>query len=120
MFFLGITGSLLPYMLLTGVILVFTLETNKDILAGSAKLPVGKTIKLDIQHNVKESLTDCYFVSFKETTKESQQISNSTNPANTNISRIINKKIICLFIYLQHYSEYNALYFGLSPPTTIA
>ena len=123
MFFLGITSSLIPYMLLTGVILIFTFETNKEILAESAKLPVSKSIKLETQHNVNERLTDCYLFTFKETQKESQQISNSTNTANTantNIRRLINKRSTCQFIYLQHSSEYNALYFGLSPPTSIA
>ena len=120
MFFLGITGSLLPYILLTGVILVFTLETNKDILAESVKLPSGKTIELEAQHHVNEELANCYLFSFKGNKKDSKQISDPEDPEDTKISRFLYKKSIAYqSAYFKLTLKYNAPYFGLSPPVSI-
>lgn len=118
MFFLGLTGSLLPYLLLLGVVLTFTLATSQEALANMENKPDEKNISLPAAPETTTTLSNCYQFHWNDF-QENQKISNQDAfPADTAI------KIPYLhptfsggnFVGTFHSKKHIARFFGLSPP----
>ena len=119
MFLVGIAGPFIPYFLLMGFLLVFTLETSRDFLPKAEEGPAGSKIHLLTEEKGFSGTAGCYHFN----THDSQKI--GKKQLHKNFSLLKRYFQIPLQesqeIILQKHdnflsSECNTCYFGLPPP----
>ncbi|WP_163713155.1 hypothetical protein [Mangrovibacterium lignilyticum] len=122
MFFVGLAGSMIPYILLMGVMLVFTLGANTEVLKklSASKEPV-KTIVLETATSTSTDNTSIsfHYSEYKFPDKLAEELNSEASIADQiELPDKIEIRGNELYPPLRpHYhSNYCTRYFGLSPP----
>ena len=121
MFFIGLAGSFMPYLLFLGALFVLTL--------GASMKPATETLALQektIEHQAPEtqeiqSKSDCYFYASIENAVDQQSVVVSPSTENTGIS-VYHPRGRTFYHHVPdsyHFQTYHT-FFGLSPPTLIS
>ncbi len=118
MFFLGLAGPMMPYMLFLGVMLAFTFGTSKTTLAKTETETAAKIISISPESSSSNELTAVYHTWFQKDRQDQQKTDELKSPPPAHsftpynfITQKIDSNPIDLYSH-----EYNDGYFGLSPP----
>jgi hypothetical protein len=121
MFFIGLAGSLMPYLLLLGVLFVLTLgigaEHEPELVADAEK-----TIEYQNPENSEGNLLKgSYFYHSDENRRTCQSQSAFTFPKKFEFKAFnIRSKITSCFVDQQYSFEVYHTFFGLSPPVLVS
>ena len=121
MFFLGIAGPLIPYFILSGILLAFTLETSKDFMPLDQEASGCLTTRiLQNEPTSVQKYESSYFCFEDYYHKGHKQSKKYGAPGIDNLYFLFAErceKEICNYIF--HYSPVLiCCYFGLSPPSS--
>ncbi|WP_423127109.1 hypothetical protein [Gaoshiqia sp. Z1-71] len=117
MFFLGFAGPIVPYLLLTGIMLVLTLGTSKEALAKVTPDPEEKQILFNTEQINHTNHFSCYQISFQDDEPDQSVVLGSALSLET--THLILPHTINDFqhaVGIPYFKEYSSVYFGLSPP----
>ncbi len=122
MFFLGLAGSFMPYLLLMGALFVLSLGVN--IRGGQTVEPIAeKTISYeDSDQEIDEAVSTCYFFQDqKVNTQDNQDYHFASFIETKDFMRFITREKTRLRPEINHYSftTYHT-FFGLSPPALVS
>jgi hypothetical protein len=115
MFFLGIAGPLMPYFMMLGVLIAFTLGVSKEGLRNPEKEPMDQHIRLQVQETKIASLTGCCHFYTKTDQSHQKKTDNNIFPLLPVQGIQKERKIICRNDSFLP-ADYTGNYFGLSPP----
>lgn len=118
MFFLGLAGPFMPYLLMTGILIVFALEVSVKKMCPPAKDPAGHSVSLLSGETGTMILADyCYFYSQVDESpqKDSNENGFLLHPYFPPPGMENETKISSINDFLNATDHHNC-YFGLSPP----
>jgi hypothetical protein len=118
MFFLGIAGPLIPYFLMTGILIAFTLEVSMEKLRKPEKESPDHHFYLTTKETETTSPEYCYHFCTQLDQTHQQDLAKNINHLQAHLpppGLKNGRKIICLndSLPVDHYIN---RYFGLSPP----
>lgn len=121
MFFLGIAGPLMPYFLMMGILIVFTLEVRMEKLCKPEKGHIDHHIRILARETEPASLPGCYPFHTRIDQPHQKDTDESAFPCypyfpSPDIKN--EEKIICTNDFFRT-AEYTEHYFGLSPPCMV-
>jgi hypothetical protein len=122
MFFLGIAGPLLPYFLITGLLIAFTLEVSKEKLYKPEKESSDHHLYVATKEAEITFLEHCYHFYTQLDQTHQQDLAKDINHRQVYLpppDMKNGKKITCLNDSLP-VNNYINRYFGLSPPNKCA
>ena len=121
MFFVGLAGSMIPYILLMGVMLVFTLGANTEVMKKlSSPKESAKTIQVETSTpDLVNQTISFHFSEHQFQDKSSQELPFEASPVDEctppEKNEISNNKLFSP-LHPHYNSIFCTRYFGLSPP----